>query len=313
MSGLRDLDDRFVPRAAARLRAAVEAVRRRRTALGTAARAAVVPTAGPLQRLDERFARRGPLAVVRDVPQVGLVVVAAVFLAGAGVALARSGDDGARPGTSQEQPAASRVLGPEPGASVPEYVADAASRAAAASQERPDALHVALVSLTDYRRPQDVQDLFVGLEVQRAYLKVPSSDPSEVLSADVQDLVGDLRQLYASTAARKATDQEEFLKLARTIDAADAEQQRFKEFYELSASLAGKEATAYRTGCACLFALVVRGPARTLAALPALQGVRSVELAPRGVSLAELRVRPLGPEQVTTVASRQDPVPQPSR
>ncbi|MCW2605723.1 MAG: hypothetical protein JWO60_416 [Frankiales bacterium] len=315
MSGLRDLDDRVVPRAAARLRAAVESVRGRRRARGTPARVEAAPPARPgaLRRLDERYARRGPLGLVRDVPQVGLVVVAAVFLVGAGVALARNDDDGASRGTAAQVREESRVLGPAPGASVPDYVADAAAGAAKASQDRPEVLHVALVSLAEYRRPQDVRDLLTGLEVQRAYLKVPSSDPSEVLSADVEDLVGDLQQLYAATAERKAEDQEEFLKLARSIDPGNEEQRRFKEFYELSARLAGREATAYRTGCTCLFSVVVRGPAGTLAALPALPGVRAVELAPGGVALSELRVRPLGPEQTTTVSVGPEPSPQPSR
>ncbi len=317
MSGLRDLDDRIVPRLAVRLRSVVEAARARRASMASGARRLVpappqaLPAgrAGRLQRLDDRYAR-GPLALVREVPAIGFVVIAAVFLAGSGVALARSGDD-RRPdaGAGQQQ---SRVLGPDPGASVPDYVALAAEGAAAASAARPEALRVALVSLSEYRRPQDVLDLLTGLEVQRAYLKVPSSDPSEVLSADVEDLVGDLEQLYAATATRKATDQAEFLALARTIDPANDEQRRFKEFYELSARLAGREATAYRTGCACLFSVVVRGPARVLAALPALQGVRAVEVAPQGVPLDELRIRPLGPEQTLTASVGSVPQSRPA-
>lgn len=313
MSGLRELDDRVVPRAAARLRALVDRTGGRRRAVTQRARDAVVapPAPGLLRRLDDRFARRGPLGVVRDVPQVGVVVIATVFLAGAGVALARSGDDGPRrggaAGTTAAAPQESRRLGPEVGALVPDYVAAAGQQAVAYSRERPDALHVALVSLTAYREPDEVRALLAGIEVQRAYLRVPSSDPSEVLSADVQDLVGDLRLLYAATAERKGDDQEEFLELARSIDAQNDEQTRFKEFYELSARLAGREATAYRTGCACLFSVVVRAPARVLAELPALEGVRAVELAPRGVALEELRVQPLGPEQTTTVAAAAEP------
>ena len=306
MSGLRDLDDRIVPRAAARLRALVDAGTARREAVRRRAASVVSPPPagappGPLQRLDDRFARRGPLAVVRDVPQVGLAVIAAVFLAGAGVALARSGDTGPPSPRAVQVEQESRVLGPQVGADVEEYLDATQARAARLSRERPEALHVALVSLDEYGRPEEVRALLQGLEVQRAFLRVPATEADEVLSADVQDLVGDLRLLYASTATRKAEDQEEFLRLARSIDPEYAEQEQFEEFYERAARVAGQEATAYRTGCACLFAVVVRGTADALAELQALQGVRAVELAPRGVSLEELRVRPLAPEQTETI------------
>ena len=57
---------------------------------------------------------------------------------------------------------------------------------------------------------------------------------------------------------------------------------------------------------------VVRGTAETLAELPALEGVRGVELAPREVPLEQLRVQPLGPEQTTTVGPGSAPRSQPT-
>lgn len=297
MSGLRDLDERLVPRLAGWLRGALDAVRSPHAA-GSLQDA--------LRRLDERYARRGPLAVVRDVPQIGLAVAAAVFLAGAGVALVRGYDDrGAQ--TVQAVPA----LGPEVGTAVPDYVERVRERAVALSARAPDDVHVALVSLTRYLQPEEVGSLLEGLEVRRAYLKVQSSDPSEVLSADVQDLVADLRGLYATTAQRRAEDREEFITLSRSMSPTTPEETAVRDLYELSARMAGREAQAYRTGCSCVFAAVVEAPASVLAALPALDGVRAVELAPAGTQLADLRVRPLPPEQTTTVTA--DPVPRPPR
>lgn len=310
MSGLRDLDARVVPRAAARLRAAVDRAGARRRAVREGARAVVAPS-GPLGRLDDRFARRGPLRLVRDVPQVGLGVALAVLLAGAGVALARNGDGPSSPGTTRAAPEV-RVLGPAVGAEVEDYLVTSRARAAALSQAQPEAEHVALVSLGEYRTPDDVADLLVGVEVERAFLRVPSDTPGEVLTSDVEDLVGDLRALYAATAERKAEDQREFVRLARSLGAATEEQRQVRDFYELSAQIAGREATAYRTGCACVFAAVVRGTADALAELPALTGVRGVELAPRGVALEELRVQPLDPRQTGRVEAGAVPRPQPS-
>ncbi|MCW2778444.1 MAG: hypothetical protein JWN17_2169 [Frankiales bacterium] len=317
MSGLRDLDDRLVPRLAARVRRAVDAVRGHRSDLGERARSVVapVPTAsrpGPLRRLDDRFAQRGPLGVVRDVPQVGLVVIAAVFFAGAGVALARGGEDGpGRASSNTVASPASRVLGPAVGASVPDYVAQAKAHAVELSRQRPGVLHVALVSLTAYGKPDDVRRLLAGLEVQRAYLRVPSDQPTEVLPAPVQDLAGDLKLLYTAKAGQKAKDQVEFLSLARSIVPENPEQRRFKEFYEQAARLSGLEATAYRTGCACLFAVVVRGRASDLTQLTAYPGIRAVELAPGGVPLEQLRVQPLDPADTTVVGGRS-PAPRPT-
>ncbi|MDQ6650205.1 MAG: hypothetical protein M3Z02_08830, partial [Actinomycetota bacterium] len=44
---------------------------------------------GALRRLDDRFAARGPLALLRDVPQLGLLVIAAIFLAASALAFSR--------------------------------------------------------------------------------------------------------------------------------------------------------------------------------------------------------------------------------
>lgn len=264
MTGLRDLDDRAVPRLAAWLRATLD---------------------------------------------VGPAVVAAVFLAGAVVAVARGGDAADR---SEQTAQTAPGLGPEVGMTVPDYVERARERAVARSAQAPDDVHVALVSLTRYRQPEEVGSLLEGLEVERAYLKVPSSDPSEVLAADVQDLVADVRGLYAATARRREEDREELLGLSRGIVATTPEERSRRDSYELSARLAGREALAYRTGCPCVFAAVVKGPASLLAALPALDGVRAVELAAAGTELVDLRVRPLPPEQTATVTADAPPRPGPA-
>ena len=94
---LDDLDERWVPRLAVRLRAVVDnaGVRRERLAARLRnARASVLEPGpdSPLRGLDERYAMHGPLALLRDVPQLGLLLVAAVFLTGSVVALERAGD-----------------------------------------------------------------------------------------------------------------------------------------------------------------------------------------------------------------------------
>jgi hypothetical protein len=287
MTGLRALDARLVPRAAAGLRALL-------------ARAATVP--GPLRRLDDRLARRGPFAVLRESPQLGLAAVAALLVTGAGAVVAL------RTAPGQPSPPG-RVLGPAVGASVPVYVDAARERAVAASRARPDASRLALVSLTAYLTPRQAAGLLADLEVQRVYLRVPTTPGSELLAADVAGLGDDLEVLYAGTARRKDDDRREALARARAARPTSPEQLRARDLDELAGRTAGREAIAYGRGCACVLAVVVRGPARTLAALPARRGVRVVEPAPGGLTLDQLSVRPLAPEQTTRAASLTPPRP----
>src|SRR5687768_17915386 len=80
----------FLDGAASRRRLAATTLRRRTDELLTPRQD------GALHRLDERYASRGPLKLIRDVPQLGILAVAAVFLAGTGAALALSGPDAVR-------------------------------------------------------------------------------------------------------------------------------------------------------------------------------------------------------------------------
>ncbi len=72
------------------------------------------------------------------------------------------------------------------------------------------------------------------------------------------------------------------------------------------AAVAAAEAAALRSpACACVVAVVVVADGATLRALAAKAGVRAVEAAPPGTTLAELALSPLLPEQTL----RADPLP----
>ena len=60
-----------------------------------------------------------------------------------------------------------------------------------------------------------------------------------------------------------------------------------------------KEARLYGRNCACVFGALVRGKARDLAALPALPGIRAVDIG--GGDVDTLQIQPLLPEQKVTV------------
>lgn len=302
--GLKDLDARLVPRLAAALRNLLDgADQRRETASGAARQRAqalvAAPSKGVLGRLDDRYASRGPLKLLRDVPQLGFLLVAAVFLAGTGAALALSGPEQVRERQQAEQEAALPLtLGPAVGADIDAHFAQARERAVDLSRRDPDENHLALVSLNKGLTPEQTGELLQesGLEVRRAYLRAPiPGDPEEIVFQTPSDIVSGLQQVFSEIAARKGKEQQDLLGTARTITAGTPEEAAFRKLYETDARTAGQEAAAYRTGCACVFALIVEAVAGELAELPALPVVRGVELAPRGAELSMLDIDPLSP------------------
>ena len=303
---LKDLDARLVPRLAARLRDLLDGAeaRRERARLAAARRAQSLvasPQKGVLRRLDDRYAASGPLKLMRDVPQLGLLLVATIFVVGTGVALALSGPEAVRERQQAEQEASLPLsLGPAVGDDIDAHFAAARDRAVDLSRSDPDARFLALVSLNKGLTPEEAGQLLVEseLEVSRAYLRAPvPGEPEEIVFQTPDEIVPALERVFSEIAARKAKEQQELIGTARTIDAQTPEELAFRKLYEADARTAGQEAAAYRTGCACVFALVVEGSAKELAELPALPIVRGVEVAPRGAELSALDIRPLSPTQ----------------
>lgn len=290
---LRELDAKVVPQAAGRLRRTLDGARRP---------GLLDPSqASRLRRLDERFLSLGPLSLLREFPQLGYLLIGAVFLSGTAVAFVRGGPDG-RPGSAAGQAAAGGlplVLGPAVGSSIDEHFATARQRAVTATGE-PDGRFLALLSLSRPVTPAETEQLATqnGLTVRRVYLRAPvTTGLAEVLPVEVPgDLLPALTAVFEQTAQRKIDEQREFASLASSIEPTSAADAEFRAAYEADAQAAGEEATAYRAPCACLFALVVEGEAAGLVELAALPPVRGVELARRGAELTALDILPLFPE-----------------
>ncbi|GAC1443959.1 MAG: hypothetical protein NVSMB55_19050 [Mycobacteriales bacterium] len=258
------------------------------------------PRTSSLRRLDERFAVRGPLALLRDVPQLGLLVVAAVFLTGSGVALERSGSpDRATSAGNAAQASFPTILGPFPGTKIAAYLGATRMRAVLVSQAAPDRTYTALASFSRYLTADQTRLLLGDLEVLKvlAHVNLPGA---EVLPIPVSSsLVADVDVTFAAVSKRKERDRKEFVNLAATITGDTKQERQFKAFYVDAARTSGLEAQAYGQSCPCVFAALVRGKARDLAALPALSGVRAVDI---GDATGDtLQLQPLLPEQTVTV------------
>ncbi|MEX2290486.1 MAG: hypothetical protein WD794_09200 [Mycobacteriales bacterium] len=293
---LRDLDTRLVPRLAVLLRGVLDGLSDRRRRLS------LVMLAGgrALRRLDDRYVARGPLRLLSDVPQLGLFLAATVFVAGTGAALALSS-----PETVREREQAQReaelplTLGPPVGADIDAHFATARDRAVELSRRDPGGRFLALISLNRGLTPEETGELLVesGLEVRLGYLRAPvPGEPEKIRFQTPGEIVAGLRQVFSQIAMRKADEQQELLRTAKTI-AVGSPEEEFRRVYEADARTVGQEANAYRTGCACVFALVVEAQAAELAELPALPVVRGVELARRGAELDMLRIFPVAPSE----------------
>ena len=305
---LRDTDERLVPRLAALLRAlldgAAEQRRQVRRRVGDVTEA--VFERGPLRRLDDRYASSGPLALIRDVPQLGLLLVAVVFVSGAGVALSKSGSEQKAASAQQQIDAtAPTALGPEIGDSVDTYIAESRKRAVLASQGSPDGVYTAFVTFTKYLTPQQARLILGELTVTKVVLHAQLAT-ADVLPVTVEDMVPDIRKIATDVVRRKTQDAAEFTKLARSIQPKSQEEKQFQSFYLAAAKQATLEGMVYRSGCTCVIGALVRGPARELAALPAIAGIRSVEIGSRKEDDA-LLLRPLAPEQKGVVAKIATP------
>ncbi len=295
MSRLSDLDARLVPRLALALRSLLDGVSSRQA---RAKRAVLVASGRRPMRRPER--RSGPLALLRDVPQLGLLLVATVFLAGAGVALARNSSSDV---ADREQVVAELALplelGPPAGTDVDDHFLAARERVVDLADDAPDDRFLALVSLRDELTADETGQLVEGsgLAVRRAYVRAPVGEAAEVLPLETPGtLARDLEVQFADTAARRATEQRELLRAAESITSTAAVEQAFKQQFEADAALKGREADAYRSTCACVLAVVVEGTARELAELPSMAAVRGLEIARRGAVLPALRIDPLPPE-----------------
>jgi hypothetical protein len=149
---------------------------------------------------------------------------------------------------------------------------------------------VALVSLARYHRPAEVVALTGGVDLLTSLARVPLPRRQTELVRLDGATTGSLSAAMSRLAERKFQDFQRY----RRDGAPDF------------AAVAEAEAEAYRDGCACVYALVVRGGAADLRALAGRPGVRGVDPAPEVADLSRaVFVAPL-PEQDTIVVPPAD-------
>ena len=186
------------------------------------------------------------------------------------------------------------------GQSVPGYVGASRAELAAlvnASAPAPSDVY-ALVSLVTYLAPDRLGPVLGGVAVSQVYARaqLPGMQTQVVRIPAYrvpQDVIQGLRE------AARGRDQEiaDYGQLRRTLTGDTLAEQRLRSAYDRAAAVAAAEAVAYRAGCSCVYAAVVRAAPAALDQLAHRSEVRAVDPAPEADRLDRTEFRPPLPEQ----------------
>ena len=183
--------------------------------------------------------------------------------------------------------------------SVDAYVASARAETAALP---PGTTDWALVSLDSYVPPGQLLSLLGGTAAAEVYARVPLPGVhTQVLRIPAYRVPADVETGMLDAAVARDQERAEYQRLKSAVQGSGPAQQRARQAYEEAAGVAGAEAAAYRTQCACVFAAVVKGDTAGLTGLAARSGVRAVDPAPEVRSLDRADFRPPLPEQTGMV------------
>lgn len=295
---LRHLDDRFVPGMARQLD---KVVPRPPEPSGP------LPFILRLRRIDDRWTSRGPLALLREVPQLGALAIAGLVLA-SGVTVASRERDQRAPGngaTGEQVPGPKgdedgRVaIGPQLGDSVAAYLDATQQRLIRVAAGQPDAEGSALVAFEQYRTPLQVRELLgPATQVVRIFYRAPLPLPqTEWQQRAVGDVVTDSRKEFLR---RAIVLEREAAALQSVIDTNDHDPVQ-KKADEDQASVYRREAKLLKGDCACIYAVVVQTRMRVLIDVSRQPGVRVVDAGAPGVNYRDYTFTALLPEEKVTV------------
>ncbi|HWL36065.1 MAG TPA: hypothetical protein VNQ77_07705 [Frankiaceae bacterium] len=298
MSGLRDLDDKIVPRVAEALDRVARLFPKAPEPTGP------LPVILRLRRVDDRWTAAGPLALLRDVPQLGALLIGALLLTN-GITWRVRHDPARPPGQAAESPAPGEetipddgTLGPDLGERVSDYVKTTQTRLRTAMPGSPDGTVVAVVSFAGYRTPEQVAEAVGTLQVHRILYRVPLPLPEgPIKEAAVQDVVADTKREFRRLAAERDAEAKELRKVAATIEndpAQKAEDLR-------NAAIADREVKLLRGPCACIYGVVVRARLRLLTDALNLTAIRAIDVSNVDAKVEDFTFTALLPEDKRVV------------
>ncbi|WP_349875914.1 hypothetical protein ABIH81_17035 [Micromonospora sp. HUAS YX12] len=193
-------------------------------------------------------------------------------------------------------------VGVTDGASIPAYLRAAGDELA--RLDVPDGY--ALVSFADYLTPARAAAALDGTRVSAVVARVPlPGRQTEIVRIAALRLPQDVVAGMAGVATRKDREAADY----RSRAAATTADPELRRVYDSGAEVAAREAEAYRTGCACVYAAVVGAAPDALRALAGRPGVRVVDPAPEVTRLDRTVFTPPLPEQRDVVRPPADTGP----
>jgi hypothetical protein len=225
------------------------------------------------------------------------------------VALATHGRE---PGRGSVQAGPTLHVGVGQDQSIPGYVSSSNRELAQLVEQGPAEVY-ALVSLRAYLAPDRLTPVLGGVAVAEVYARVPLHQAqTQIVRIPAYRIPDDVVTGMRQVAARKEADADEFLRLAAKLSEVNVAEDKLRTSYLDGATLASAEATAYRDGCTCVYAAVVRASAVALEQIAARPEVRAVDPAPEVLRLDQaVFLAPL-PEQADTVEPSPSAVASPT-
>ncbi|GIF11939.1 hypothetical protein [Actinoplanes teichomyceticus] len=263
---------------------------------------------GPARRLRAVLVRFGSGAV-RPPIMTGVALAAVAALALAVVWAGRSGVP------TGEEPGDVVRVGVVEGQTVDGYLNSSRRELAmlTAASGPPAGDTWALVSLSGYETPGRLPALLAGAAVTQVYARVPLPDArTQVSLIPVYRWPGDVPAGMLDAAVVRDREQADYLRLERGLTGDTRRERSLRETYGKAARIAAREAAAYRAGCACVFAAVVRASPSALDGIASRPGVRAVDPAPEVRGLDRTEFRPPLPEERGTVSAEPSAAPVPT-
>jgi hypothetical protein len=192
-------------------------------------------------------------------------------------------------------------VGVAPGDSIPGYLrsaaADLAGLAAASPTPSGDGTY-ALVSLSDYLPPSRLAAVLGDVDVSAVFGRVPLPDrQTELVRIPAQRVPEDVVAGMTAVAVRKDREAADYRTRAAALTGGGEADRDLRQVYDSGARVAAQEAAGYRSGCACLYAALVRAEPAVLRGVAARAGVRAVDPAPEVRRLDRAVFTPPLPEQ----------------
>ncbi|MEW1584299.1 hypothetical protein AB0283_02460 [Micromonospora vinacea] len=206
-------------------------------------------------------------------------------------------------------------VGVADGDSVPGYLRSAAADLAALPGSAPSAEGgtYALVTLDAYLPPQRLAAVLGDVGVSTVFGRVPlPGRQTEIVKIPALRVPDDVVAGMREVAARKETEAADYRARAAAVDGDGVGERELREQYASGAEVAAAEAAAYRTGCACVYAAVVRATPVALRGVAARPDVRAVDPAPEVYRLDRTVFTPPLPEQRDVVRPPADTGPSPA-